>query len=313
MGMFHRVQVGKKLISPIDWEMNPDLSFGTFESWGGRERVRNNDERVYYFFVDGWGEEPKLRLMERGVKHAKVLATINAPHELVKDCVENQGLVARFERSFSINEDIKQWLIQHVLDGGDINLIIPHEEKGYVEDMGPALPYSSSNSFHGKTVALNAEMSVITDDTIAEVIRAGNYFDNELNPQGSFANFLTDNGDKLTVTDQCTGLMWQRKGLDIGSLRVTKREIEKINRQGLAGFNDWRLPSMEEAMSLMEQKKNSKGLYINPCFSKEQPFIFVNASRTPGGVWFVDYKQGRAFWSSATIPGGFARLVRAGK
>ncbi len=27
--------------------------------------------------------------------------------------------------------------------------------------------------------------------------------------------------------------------------------------------------------------------------------------------WFVDFKQGRAFWSSGTIPGGFGRLVRS--
>ena len=69
--MFHSIQVGDQQISPIDWEMSPDLTFGTFESWGGRERVRNNSERIYYFFVDNWGDTPKLCLMERGVKHAK--------------------------------------------------------------------------------------------------------------------------------------------------------------------------------------------------------------------------------------------------
>ena len=49
MGLYHKVNVGEKEISPIDWEMSPELTFGTFESWGGRERVRNNDECVYYF------------------------------------------------------------------------------------------------------------------------------------------------------------------------------------------------------------------------------------------------------------------------
>ncbi len=64
-------------------------------------------------------------------------------------------------------------------------------------------------------------------------------------------------------------------------------------------------------MSLMEPVKNNKDIYLNPCFSKEQPFIFVDAQRKPGGYWFVDFKQGRAFWSSGTIPGGFGRLVRS--
>lgn len=33
----------------IDWEMTPDYTFGTFESWGGKERVRSKEERIYYF------------------------------------------------------------------------------------------------------------------------------------------------------------------------------------------------------------------------------------------------------------------------
>ena len=118
-------------------------------------------------------------------------------------------------------------------------------------------------------------------------------------------------GDNSSILiDQKTSLMWQRGGLDIGSIRAMQRGIGELNEQGLAGFCDWRLPTMEEAMSLMDPQKNQKGVYLSPVFSKEQPFIFVAAQRKPGGYWFVDYKQGRAFWASGTIPGGFGRLVR---
>ena len=41
--------------------------------------------------------------------------------------------------------------------------------------------------------------------------------------------------------------------------------------------------------------------------------MFVEATRSPGGYWFVDFKQGRAYWSSGTIPGGFGRLCRKEK
>jgi len=105
-------------------------------------------------------------------------------------------------------------------------------------------------------------------------------------------------------------LMWQRYGLDIASHRVINRRIEELNATGLAGSHDWRLPTMEEALSLLEPAMNDKGLRLHPAFSKEQPFIFVAAQRKPGGYWFVDFKHGRTFWSSGTIPGGFARLVR---
>ena len=310
MGMFHAISVGDTRISPIDWEMNPDLSFGTFESWGGRERVRNNSERIYYFFVDAWEKEPKLCLMERGVKHAKVLAEINAPAEMVRRCVAEHGWAARFEQSFAINSEIRDWLIHHVLDDGDASLVVPVGDEQLSEDMGPALPQVAATPPAGERVILPAQAAFIQEEELGAIIRSLNFYEAEINPGGSFAKQLVAGSAAQTVVDLRTGLMWQCGGLDINSLRVINRGIEKMNRESWAGFSDWRLPTLEEALSLMEPLKNSKGLHLHPCFSKDQPFIFVAAQRKPGGCWFVDYKQGRVFWSSGTIPGGFARLVR---
>jgi len=311
MGIFHKVKVGEKVISSIDWEMSPDLTFGTFESWGGRERVRDNDERVYYFFVDNWGEEPKLCLMERGVKHAKIMADITAPQEIIKKCVEERGHSAIFEKSYAINDQLKEWLIENVLDDGDSSLIVPRVDLEYEEDMGRDLPLAGESPYSGEIVHLPAEPGIINDDEIAGILKKWNFFDAEVNPAGRFENEFVDGGDPLTLIDQKTALMWQRGGLDIASSRTIRREIGELNGRGFAGFSNWRLPTMEEAMSLMEPEKNLKDVYLNPVFSKEQPFIFVAAKRKPGGYWFVDYKQGRAFWSSGTIPGGFGRVVRS--
>lgn len=311
MGMFHKVKVGNTVISPIDWEMRPELAFGTFESWGGRERVRNNDERVYYFFVDDWGDTPKLCLMERGVKHARVVAEIKAPMEMMKKCVAEQGYVARFEQSFAINDQIQEWLIRNVLDDGNASLVVPVVEEPEVEDMGPALPDMSTLRFEGETVKLPVEPCYIQEEETGDLLRKWNFFDAELNASGRFANWLVAGPDERTVIDLKTGLMWQRGGLDINSLRQIRKDIATTNEEGFAGYNDWRMPTIEEAMSLMEPEPNGKGVHLHPCFSRHQPFIFVEARRRPGGYWFVDYKQGRLFWSSGTIPGGFGRLVRS--
>lgn len=310
MGMFHQVKVGEKVISPIDWEMSPDLSFGTFESWGGRERVRSNNERIYYFFVDNWGEEPKLCLMERGVKHAKIMAEIVAPLGMIKRCVERQGHSAIFEKSYAIDDQVKEWLILNVLDGGDDDLIVPRVDLDTAEDMGQDLLSHGQFSCSGEITHLPAEPRIINDGEIAVILKKWNFFDTEYNPDGHFENEFAAAGESSILIDQKTSLMWQRSGLDIGSSRTIQRGIVELNEQGFAGFCDWRLPTMEEAMSLMDPQKNQKGVYLSPVFSKEQPFIFVAAQRKPGGYWFVDYKQGRAFWSSGTIPGGFGRLVR---
>lgn len=308
---FHKIKVGNRRITPIDWEMNPSLSFGTFESWGGRERVRNNSERVYYFFIDNWGKEPKLCLMERGVKHAKVLAEILAPAELIENCVQRQGKAAIFEKSYSVDEQVKSWLIENVLgENGREELIRPVLEEEAVEDMGSVLPAAGSIPPPSERVVLPSESKIINDDEIGGVLRKWDFFDSELNRSGTFANLLVQGESEDTVVDLRTGLMWQRGGLDINSIRTIQRQIHELNGKGFVGFSDWRLPTMEEAMSLLEPEKNGKGMYLHPCFYKQQAFVFVDAQRKPGGYWFVDFKQGRAFWSSGTIPGGFARLVR---
>ncbi|MBU0962099.1 MAG: DUF1566 domain-containing protein [Proteobacteria bacterium] len=310
MGMFQKLKIGGDVTPAIDWEMTPDMTFGTFESWGGRERVRNNSERIYYFFIDNWGKEPKLCLMERGVKHARILAEIKAPEKMVKACVKNQGSSSLFEKSYAIDNTIKKWLIGNILEAEDSSAVVPLLVEKQVEDMGSPLHVLAESPFRGEVIELPAEHAVINDDQIADVIRKWNFFDSEYNPEGRFANILVDTGDGLTVVDQKTGLMWQRAGLDITSVRSMQRNIEKLNKEGFAAHHDWRMPTMEEAMSLMEPEVNSKGTHLQLCFSKEQPFIFVAAQRKPGGYWFVDYKQGRAFWSSGTIPGAFARLCR---
>lgn len=308
--MYHKLKVGDRVISPIDWEMTPELSFGTYESWGGRERVRDNAEQVYYFFVDNWGDEPKVCLMERAVKHAKVLAEIDVPGSIVKKCVSDQGSSSRFEKSYAVDDVLKNWLIDHVLEGGDGSFVKPLVEKDVQENMGSLLPVAGEGKWSFEKVVLPSEPAIIVDEELETVIKKWNFCDGDNNPDGRFVNGLVDPGDGLTVIDERTGLQWQVGGIDICSTRTMNLKIDKINKDGFAGYNDWRMPTLEEALSLMEPSVNSKDIHLNSCFSKEQPFIFVAAKRKPGGYWFVDYKHGRAFWSSGTIPGGFGRLCR---
>lgn len=176
--------------------------------------------------------------------------------------------------------------------------------------MGEPLPSQESSGFTGEKILLPSEPRELSEEQVELLIRDGNFYDVRLNPQGNVANALTDSGDGLTVFDERTGLLWQRTGLDLCSIRTMKARIDELNSAGFAGFHDWRMPSPEEAMSLMEPTANAKGMHLHPCFSKEQPFIFTNARRAPTGYWFVDYAQGRIYWSSGTVPGGFCRLCR---
>jgi len=163
MGLFQRLLISDSTIRGIDWGMTPDLSFGTFESWGGRERIRNNQERICYFFIDNWGEVPKLCLMERGVKYAKVLAEIAAPPEMVKECVREQGSSSQFERSYAINGVLKKWLLENVVEVDGDEYVTPVAIAIAVEKMG-ILPRFGDKPFTGSPCVLPAEQGVSNDE-----------------------------------------------------------------------------------------------------------------------------------------------------
>ena len=82
-------------------------------------------------------------------------------------------------------------------------------------------------------------------------------------------------GDQVVI-DHSNDLMWHQSGSDECTYKAAKQWINNLNRQGYAGYSDWRLPTLEEACSLSEPKENDNGLYIDPVFSKEQCRIWTN-------------------------------------
>jgi Protein of unknown function (DUF1566) len=309
--MFTQLKLSNSTAANIEWEMTPDLAFCTFSAKGLRDDLTNTDERVCYFFIDNYGDQPKLYLMERGTRYVNILAEVKAPLTMMIDCIKNHGCALSSKDNFPIDSTLKAWLLSEVVEQEDSPFLIPTiREEAEKEDFGETLPPVGKTGFDGERITLPTEQCTLAENQLEQLITQWNFYDSKLNPQGQFDNALADSDDGLTVIDEGTGIMWQRSGLDLCSIRKMTRDIAQLNEKGFAGYHDWRFPTVEEAMSLMECAPNPKGLYLHPCFSKEQPFIFVAAKRTPTGYWFVDYKQGKAYWSSGTVPGGFCRLCR---
>lgn len=294
----------------IDWDLTPSDTFAMFESWGGKERIRNNAELHYYFYIDNWNSPARLCLMERGVKHAKILAHIDCPQDMLEKCVARQGKAMLYQ-SYAIDEGIKQWLLEKIIGAEDFSRVTPVDNSVKPEAMETGLPKKGAPLPAVEKVSLRAAAAVLSEQEAAGLAARHNFYDSSHNPQGNFSNGLVDNGDGLTVTDYATGIMWQRSGCDLTAIRNVQKYVAELNGQRFAGFGDWRLPTMEEAFSLLEPQVNEKGVHLHPCFSREQPFIFLADQRKPGGYWFMDFKQGTAFWASGSIPGGFGRVCRS--
>jgi hypothetical protein len=94
---------------------------------------------------------------------------------------------------------------------------------------------------------------IIAEDEIVGGVYQYGFFESIYNPDGMFQNYLVKKNDRETVDDLVTGLMWQRQGSDIGSFRQLQIWMAGINQAGLAGFHDWRLPTIEEALSFLRQ------------------------------------------------------------
>ena len=89
-------------------------------------------------------------------------------------------------------------------------------------------------------------------------------------------NLKTIRGDKVVV-DNATGLMWHQSGSDdYMEWDEAKEWVEDLNsEEGYAGYNDWRLPTVDEAVSLLEPSRTNGDLYIDPVFSKNQRWIWT--------------------------------------
>jgi len=105
-------------------------------------------------------------------------------------------------------------------------------------------------------------------------------------------------GYEKVVIDHTTGLMWHQSG----SERFKDKEkiagwVDNLNLKGYAGFNDWRLPTAEEAASLLESTQKYSDMYVDTVFGNKQPWIWTGDSYGNDAAWAVSACYGSVFWS----------------
>jgi len=126
-------------------------------------------------------------------------------------------------------------------------------------------------------------------------------------------NDYEDQGE--VVLDRATGLMWQKSGSPVPmSYTETKKYLKELNQKKFAGYDDWRLPTIPELLSLLEPEKQSNGLYINSMFDKKQWWCWSADLRkkdegSAESAWHVGFNLGLVYWSSVT-DGNDVRVVR---
>ena len=113
---------------------------------------------------------------------------------------------------------------------------------------------------------------------------------------------FVDNGDG-TVTDNCTGLMWQKGTADVnGDGQSTVRDnvpwcdaLAYCENLSFADHDDWRLPNVRELQSIVDYRRVSPS--IDPVFGAFSSVCWSSTSNAvgPQNAWLVDFIVGRVY------------------
>ncbi len=113
-------------------------------------------------------------------------------------------------------------------------------------------------------------------------------------------NDFEDRGD--VVMDHATGPMWQKSGPGFLNYKKAQEYVKDLNRRKFAGYENWRLPTIPELISLLEPEKQSNDRCIHPIFDKKQLWCWsVDKRQTKGEgsselTWNVLFNRGRVYW-----------------
>ena len=115
------------------------------------------------------------------------------------------------------------------------------------------------------------------------------------------------------VIDHHTGLMWDRKTMPGGRMPWAKAK-EACSLYDLGGYNDWRLPTIRELLSLVDYERHEPAIDTST-FQCESAWYW---SSTPYNPSPGDYARGVGFYDGYALwfgqdGGGFVRACRAGQ
>jgi hypothetical protein len=130
----------------------------------------------------------------------------------------------------------------------------------------------------------------------------------------------------LVVLDRASGLMWQRGGSGKpvqGGWQGAEQYVRDLNVKGFGGFTDWRLPTLEEAMSLMtapeegqsragRRDETQKEVYhIARVFEIAGAyFVWTTDLLAPGRGWVVYFREGQCLDETLAY-NAYVRAVRS--
>ena len=170
----------------------------------------------------------------------------------------------------------------------------------------PAKRAPAGNALKQTKYSLRSQPKDVSDDEFLTVFN----LDENWRPKRYVENEYEDLGNGVVV-DHATGLMWEKSGSEVFMwYEEVEAYIRDLNRKKFAGFDDWRLPTIDELASLLEPEKRTGGLYIDPVFDTKQRWCWTSDKRGSWSAWLVGFKYGSVRWYGVDNA-NYVRAVRA--
>jgi len=145
-------------------------------------------------------------------------------------------------------------------------------------------------------IQLRKQADQLSADQVRALLVANDLYDSRWNQTGSGIEHNYEQQvleGAVVVIDHATDLMWQKGNSRQQNYALNIDTLAALNTTNHAGYSDWRFPTLDEVMSLLQANENEP---LSAIFEAGTPII-MTADRTPtDGHWIV------YFYDQAVIP-----------
>ncbi len=117
---------------------------------------------------------------------------------------------------------------------------------------------------------------------LTELMKPARYVRNRFEPAG-----------ESLVYDAATGLYWQRGGTRYPMNRQEAfAYVNHLNADQFEGFSDWRLPTVDELITILSESPEGHGHCVEPVFDSFRRFLWSSDRCTFLTAWYVNLEMG---------------------
>ncbi len=222
---------------------------------------------------------------------------LNAKSDVIES-FHSSRLIKRLYDNEGVDKDFAQWAVESwvVALDKETNISNTTSSTSDARERNQRDAESSGilkRSHIKTTIFRSTPLNYSSREEVRFMLKKNDFFDRDENKSGEgFSNSYELQNNSKVVCDHASGLMWQQTGSDKSvNYKDAKSYVAGLNIDTFAGYSNWRLPTLEEAMTLME----STFFHIDRIFNAEQLSLWTSdcfERNCTSRAWVVSFFNG---------------------